>query len=237
MKKRPIVYTLAALFTASPLSALAGEIISYDNGSYRHDGLHSGGNTNNFTGGSLGGGNFPAFNTYRGFFAFDLAGASTASAISVTFFARGTLRTYTGSETVKSYDYGGSVDGLVAGSTVSNSAGDASYADLGSGELLGEYTLTGANSSAMPEITVLFSSAFVEQFNLALQGSQKIAFGADFTTGVTWTDQGFWAGANGIGSARLNITEVAAEAVPEPSSLVLAAAGLLGLIRSRRRPS
>ncbi len=223
------------LVVATAAQAGAATILSYDNGWYRNDGLHSGGNTSTFTGfTAFGGVPFPAAYEHRGFYAFDLTGAPVASAISITFFARGSFLTDAGSESFSVNDYTGSVASLVAGSTVTNPFGDGAFNDLGAG-LLGQYTITG-QSGSMPEITVELSNAFVAQYNAALLAEQKVAVGTALTSGAYFTAQGVWGGNGlGAGAARLNITEVAAD-VPEPGVLLLVGSGLMALrLRGRRR--
>lgn len=233
MKRLLPTATLAAamVFGASP--AAAAFISSYDNGWYSDIGLHSGGNTTAVSGYTYSLSPFSAAE-YRSFFAFDLAGASEAAAISVTFKAHGRFATDSGSETIGIYDYTvGTVSQLVGGSTTFNPFGDAVFADLGGGLLLGEYTVTAGNGDSMPEFTVALSEDFVDLFNAALLAEQKIAFGVRLLTGAYFTNQYVWGGANGIGVATLNVTE-RITAVPEPSPLFLAGVGLLAVGALRR---
>ncbi len=229
------VVVAAALFAAVPAaSAAVISIDSYDNGAYRNDGLHSGGNTTTFTGfTAFGGSPFPAAYENRGFYAFDISGVGTASAISVTFYARGTFVTDTGTETVVVTDYTvGTVAALVGGSTVVNPFGDQAFADLGDG-VVGTHTITARTSTPMPEITIDLAPGFVSLFNNALQTEQKIALGTALTSGAYFTPQGFWGAGGGIPAARLNVT--LQQTVPEPSTALLAGVAVLGLALTRRR--
>jgi hypothetical protein len=230
------IFGFVATLAVSALPVSAAVISSYDNGSYNHNGIHSGGNTNSFTGVS---GSFPTIAEYRSFYAFDLSGQQQASAISITFIAHGTFHTDTGSETVGVYDYLGAVDALVGGAA-NNVTGLPRYNDLGGGALLGQYTLTAANGTAMPEFTIDLSTDFVDLYNAALLGNQKIALGAALLSLEFWAgNQGFWGGAAALPSARLNITEAAGPVAAEvsvPASFGLFGAGLLALVtRSRKK--
>lgn len=232
-RRLALAATVAAAIMAAPAGAAV--IDSYDNGSYNHNGIHSGGNTNTFTGVS---GSFPSTAEYRSFYAFDLAGQAQASAISVTFLAHGFFYTDTGSETFGIYDYLGSVDELVGGAS-NFIVGLPRYTDLGSGALLGQHTMTAATGTAMPEITVALSSAFVDLYNAALLGDQKIALGVALMDFDFWGgNQGFWGSASLLPSARLNVTGLDGPdptQVSAPATLGLMGLGLIALAGLRRR--
>lgn len=231
--KRWLALIFAAATALGALPAAAAVIASYDNGWYNDLGLHSGGNTTAIAGFTFSTSPFSAAE-YRSFFAFDIAGASQAASISVTFRTHGRFATDSGNETIGIYDYSaGTVDQLIGGSTPANPFGDAVYADLGGGLLLGQYTVTAADGGFMPEFTVALSQDFVDLFNAALLGEQKIAFGVALLTGAYFSNQYVWGGANGAGFPTLNVTELVT-AVPEPSALLLAGLGLLSVGVLRR---
>lgn len=198
---------LALLMTLSATEACAATTVSSDNGWYDNAGLHTPSNTNTYTG-ELGN------RLLNSFYAFDLTGMATASAITITFFANGIFEIDTGSETVGLYDYTGSMNSLLNGT-----GGTAAFTDLGSGKLLGQHTITGASSSSMPLFTVSLSSDFVAQYNAALATADKrIALGAKLQS-VTLGGAGdaMWTFSGLRPAAQLNITE-GVPAVPEPAT-------------------
>lgn len=226
-------YTWTALAGALVLSLAASgsagaattTIQAQDSGWYRDNGVHPPANTNTFTGRN------PVYES-RGWFQFDVAGSAPATAISITFYAQGNLRTDTGTESIAIFDYTGSVASLVAGT-----GGVAAFDDLGSGVQMGAHTITGADFSPMPAFTVRLSNAFVTQFN-STRGSADplIALGAALTSPyLNEQSQGFWSMSSSGPSAYLT-AETAA--VPEPATwaMMILGFGAAGTaLRSRRR--
>ncbi len=208
-----------------------------------------------------GGNQLTNFNTYTGwisdtelrsFYAFDISAvAETAAEISITFYGDnyhfGYLGVYTDvpvTEHVSLFDYSGPVSNLI-----DRTGGLAAFDDLGTGNLLGEATLSGPGpgpgrlvtlKGLMPQFTVKLSSAFVSQFNAAIASQDKtIALGASLDRHVG-VDNGMWV-ASGQEyksyrpAAFLTITP--SSAVPEPAAwaMMLFGFGLVGF-GMRRRP-
>ncbi len=164
-------------------------------------------------------------------FVFSTAGAKQASSIAITFNPNGVFRTDVGFETLSLFDFTGNLTTLANGT-----GGTTAYIDLNSGNALGSYTLTAADLSSMPSITIQLSQSFVDQFNASIGSSdQRVALGASDSTISGTTTQGFW-GSSGSGSASfLTVTA----AVPEPAtwSLMILGFGVTGaVLRRRERP-
>ena len=217
---------IALLMALSATGVSAATTVSSDNGWYDIDGVHTPSNTNTYTG-ELG-------RLLNSFYAFDLTGMATASAITISFFANGSFVTDTGSETVGLYDYTGSMNSLLNGT-----GGTAAFADLGSGKLLGQHTITGVSSSPMPLFTVALSSDFVAQYNAALASADKrIALGAKLqTVTLGGASEAMWSSSNLRPAAQLNITE-GVPAVPEPATwaMMLFGIGMIGAAMRKRKP-
>ncbi|MBU1825980.1 MAG: PEPxxWA-CTERM sorting domain-containing protein [Alphaproteobacteria bacterium] len=218
---------LALLMTSSATGASAATTVSSDNGWYDSAGLHTPSNVNTYTGEN---GN----RLLNSFYAFDLTGMASASAITITFFANGIFQTETGSETVGLYDYAGSMNSLLNGT-----GGTAAFADLGSGKLLGQHTITGVSSSSMPLFTVSLSSDFVAQYNAALASADKrIALGAKLqTVTLGGAEDAMWSFSGLRPAAQLNITE-GVPAVPEPATwaMMLFGIGMIGAAMRKKKP-
>lgn len=218
---------LALLMALSATGASAATTVSSDNGWYDSAGLHTPSNVNTYTGEN---GN----RLLNSFYAFDLTGMASASAITITFFANGIFQTDTGSETVGLYDYTGSMNSLL------NGTGDtAAFADLGTGKLLGQHTITGVSSSSMPLFTVSLSSDFVAQYNAAVASADKrIALGAKLqTVTLGGAEDAMWSFSGLRPAAQLNITE-GVPAVPEPATwaMMLFGIGMIGAAMRKKKP-
>lgn len=225
---KPMVKTAAFAMLAAGAASTASAsttITALDSGWYRDSGAHSPNNRNVLTGDNGG-------DELRSFFVFDLSGLSAASSLSVTFPINGRFATDTGTETVNFYDFTGSITSLVGGS-----GGVAAFNDLGSGTLLGQHTITAANSTAMPEFTIVLPLSFVSQFNAAIgSGDQRIAFGASMQTlTLGGAGEAFWAFSDnsGANAAQLNITPFSA--IPEPATWAMMLLGLFAAGAALRR--
>ena len=229
MKTNTWTAIAGALALSVAVSGSAGAatttIQAQDTGWYDINGLHPPANTNTFTGRA------PAYES-RGWFQFDGGGSAAATAISITFYAQGTLQTVTGTESIALFDYTGSVASLLAGT-----GGVAAFDDLGSGVQLGAHTISGADSSPMPAFTVMLSNDFVTQFNSSRgSGDPLIALGAALTSPyLNEQVQGFWSVSGWGPSAYLTVET---SAVPEPATwaMMILGFGAAGTaLRSRRR--
>lgn len=226
--------TFTALANALALSlaasgaahAATATIQAQDNGFYNSTGVHLPGNANTVTG------HQPGPLSYRSWYQFDLDGSAAATAISITFYANGSLFTDTGTESIALFDYTGSVASLVAGT-----GGIAAFDDLGAGFQLGAHTIAGASRSPMPAFTVSLSEAFVTQFNSVRgSGDPRIALGAALTTiDPSEGEQAFWGFSDQFPAAYLTVETAA---VPEPATwaMMILGFGAAGTaLRSRRR--
>jgi PEP-CTERM motif len=216
----------------SPIAHAATTVASYDNGWILKDipyALAFPDNTNTITG-------RVGESVYRSYYLFDLAGVTSASAISVTFLGNnGLFYSDNGTETLGLFDFTGPVDTLEnAENNMSNIS--ANFADLGSGSQLGSYTLTQASGTLMPEFTIALSQSFVDQFNATINSQDKrIALGVSMQTiSSQSTLEAFWSGSGKVPAARLNIgTQMAA--VPEPATWIFMLLGFAGMGYSMRR--
>ncbi len=172
---------------------------------------------------------------FRNFFVFDLSGV-TAPIVAATLRLHNTDGTNlfpnnvgffsdTGSETYLVSEVSTAISSLLAGT-----GGVAVFDDLGSGTPFGSITATSAVNGTFVEIAL--NSAAIAALNLA---SDLFAFGGAITTlnGVPDEETLFAFSGNNLSDTQLEVT-----VVPEPSTVLLLAAGiaLLGALRTRRAP-
>lgn len=215
-----LVLTLALAFGAAPAVALTTmSITSFDAGWYRSDGAHSTANTNIIAGRTN-------FGSYNNFFAFDLAGVSgKVLDARLTIASNGRYQSYSNSATYSVHGVSTSVSSLVGGT-----GGTAAYADLGSGTLYGQTTVStpGNRTRTMPTVTLVLDNA-LRDLNAA-QGGQ-IAFG-----GSTDASPYLWGYSGGAGAAVLTVSfdPTIVLPIPAPIALLLTAFGALALAGRRR---
>ncbi len=244
---RPWPLVLAALLVcATAQNAAAISIDATDRGWYGNDGSHSQPAqptfpdivnylTGDCRGATCRGGTINGIEEFRSFFIFDLSGV-TAPIVSATlrllnpggtpqfpnnvgFFSD------TGSETYLVNEVSTAIASLLAGT-----GGVAVFDDLGSGTPFGSITATSAVNGTFVEINL--NSAAIAALNLA---SDLFAFGGTITTlnGIPDEETLFAFSSNNLSDTQLEVT-----VVPEPSTVLLLAAGiaLLGALRTRRAP-
>ena len=227
------------LLCASAQQAAAVTIDATDRGWYGDDGTHNTSILNYLAGDCDGGtcvaGSNTGIDEFRNFFVFDLSGV-TGPITAATLILHNTDGTAqfpnnvgffsdTGSETYLVNEVSTAIASLLAGT-----GGVAVFNDLGGGTPFGSITATSAANGTFVEIDL--NSAAITALNLA---SGLFAFGGAITTLNGFADEEtlFAFSSNNLSDTQLELT-----VVPEPSTVLLLAAGiaLLGALRTRRAP-
>ena len=238
---RPWPLVLAALLVcASAQNAAAVTIDATDRGWYGDNGNHNSGLLSYLSGDCRGaicvGGTNTGIDEFRNFFVFDLSGVTGPITVAtlrlhntdgttqfpnnVGFFSD------TGSETYLVSEVSTAIASLLAGT-----GGMAAFGDLGSGTSYGSFTATSAANGTFVEIAL--NSAAIAALN---QASGLFAFGGSITTLNGFPDEETLFAFSDSGL--LSDTQLELTVVPEPSAVLLLAAGiaLLGALRTRRAP-
>ncbi len=239
---RPWPLALAALLVCvAAQNAAAVTIDATDRGWYGDNGDHRPAILNYLAGDCRGATCQAGLNVgadeFRNFFVFDVSGV-TAPIVAATlrlhntagtapFLDRNGFFSDEGSETYLVNEVSTSIASLVAGT-----GGVAAFGDLGSGTSFGSITATSAINGTFVEIDL--NGAAIAALNLA---SGLFAFGGALTTlNGTADEETFFAFSD---AGNLSDTQLELTLVPEPSTVLLLAAGiaLLGALRTRRAPA
>jgi len=192
-----------------------------DRGHYEDDGDHDSTNTNYIVG------EVPSGSVqYHNFFVFDLSSVS-GTIISAELRLRNPAGGFSSTDATETYEI---FD--VSTSTATLTGGGAGlvavYADLASGTMYASQVVSAADNGTT--IVIPLNAAAISDLNAA---SGLFAFGGVLTTTVVGGANEFLFGLTGspsvLADTQLVVTTDETAAVPEPSTFVLAALGLLGL--------
>lgn len=237
----------AMVFASAAGSAQAAGVTLHETnlGWFMDDGSRNASSTNMLTGVTSSG------EETRSFFIFDITGLSgvvsggsfsVAAGDGCDFATAGCLQTDEGTETVNFYDVleADLVPLAASGSAAGDAAGKSVYEDLGSGESYGEVTIAGADRSAMPAVSLIFSERLIADLNAAIAaGDTSFAIGAALATiaGSYDDDEGFWSRSRPqmkVASLNIDFSSTVA-AVPLPATLPLLIGGVAALGFAVRR--
>jgi hypothetical protein len=252
MKHRKFASLALGLSLLAASTANAAFVDAVDQGNYGEDGYHCTPCTNYFigevTGSDSNNGGALRFFQLRGFFIFDLSGITEpigAASLLLPNLPNGPSMGFMspqGTETLSIFSVESSIDsirGFPGEIEVPVGRGLLNFEDLGSGIDYGSYQATYADGGT--NVAISLNGNALAAINLAIQNSSLLAFGAALTSyddngiGPDSQAEGIF-GQSGFMLAQLEVTP--ATAVPEPSTmwLLLAAAGMLFVVRRREVP-
>jgi hypothetical protein len=219
---------LVAVLLASTHPASAVAIPSADAGWYDETGFHDPSNLNYVAGACFAIGSCSTVQPleYRNFFVFDLTSVVTPVAAATLRLSNppGGYISPDASETYTVTDVSTSIASLVGGT-----GGLAAFTDLGSGAVYGSLMMTAADNGTV--VSIVFSPAGLAAINGALGGT--FAVGGFVTTiggGFPFTELVFGSSGSLSDTRELDLT-----LVPEPSSMLLLASGVLALSLRHRQ--